>query len=88
MNAMINALLSADADAVYGTEWGRRSDDRTPRGLDPTDEQNGQDPGHRFVVEVAGLAWPKTSTNGRPIVAKQIDASFPPTIGLAPHGRQ
>ena len=28
LQTMINALLSADADAVCGAEWGRRSEDR------------------------------------------------------------
>ena len=29
LQTVINALLSADADAVVGAEWGRRSSDRT-----------------------------------------------------------
>src|SRR5690606_26839466 len=31
LQTMINALLSADADAVVGAEWGRRSPERTTR---------------------------------------------------------
>ena len=31
LQTVINALLSADADAVVGAEWGRRSPDRTTR---------------------------------------------------------
>jgi transposase-like protein len=63
LQTMINALLSADADAVVGAEWGKPSPDRTA-------QRNGYR--HRDLdtrvgtidVAIPKLARARTSRNG------------------------
>jgi transposase-like protein len=63
LQTMINALLSADADAVVGAEWGERSPDRTTH-------RNGYR--HRDLAPPLGA-----SSGGTPTRAGTIDVAVP-----------